>query len=213
MTKSSAAMRLRAHVVSLVAVFLVGMLAAPGQNTPDPWLISSDNASPIGKHTTLDDLVRKYGAKNVVERDVDVGEGETEPGVVLFPGDPARSLEIIWRDEKKKDGPKSVILHGKASRWKAVHGISLGTTLKELEALNRRPFSLYGFGWDYSGAINSWEGGLLEKQAPPLVLRLSPPGGTLTPEKLAGDSLFSSDDELMQRLNPRVYFLMWQFSR
>lgn len=48
-------------------------------------------------------------------------------------------------------------------RWKTPQGVSIGTTLKELEKLNGGPFKLAGFAWDYEGAIISWEEGKMSR--------------------------------------------------
>ena len=80
----------------------------------------------------------------------------------LYPNDPERAIEIVWRDGENKTIPESITIRGCKSRWKTVHGISLGISLKQLEELdNGRPFALAGFGWDYSGQITSWENGSL----------------------------------------------------
>ncbi len=51
------------------------------------------------------------------------------------------------------------------SQWRTTHGIRRGMTLAEIEALNGRPFKLYGFGFDYGGTTLDWNGGSLDKQA------------------------------------------------
>lgn len=191
-----------------------------GQSEPDPWLILvSGEKGAITAHTTRQDLVGTYGASNVVDKDVDVGEGKTEPGTVVFPNDPQRSIEILWTDPDKKTLPASAQIEGDASRWKTVHSISLGTSLKELERLNGRAFHLSGFGWDYSGTVLSWDKGSLEKELNGgngrLFLRLGPPSDTHVPEEeqsqVLGDSDFSSDHPVMQKLNPKVYQVIWRF--
>jgi hypothetical protein len=48
------------------------------------------------------------------------------------------------------------------SLWRTTYGITQGTTLLELERINRKPFRLAGFDFDYSGTVLSWESGLLE---------------------------------------------------
>lgn len=198
---------------------LVGVLCLSegfdyGQSAPDPWLILADGETgPINGHTTFDDLVRQYGAKNVVEKDIDIGEGETETGSVVFPDDPEQTLEILWTNPQVKNSLKSVTIHGQTSRWKAVHGISLGTTLKDLETLNGKPFELFGFDWDYSGTVYSWQGGALERELPHMILRVGLTPGVNAPEELSGDSTFSSHHVLMQKLNPRVYEIVWTFGK
>ncbi len=201
---------------------LAAALLGFGQAPPDPWLIlTNGKTGPINAHTTFQDLVRQYETKNVVEREIDVGEGETRPGVVVFPDDPLRSIEILWKNPKEKSSPKLVKIHGSASRWKTVHGISLGTSLKELEGLNGRPFHLAGFDWDYSGTVYSWDGGLLEKDLRSekdlggITLRLgrSSEAALMDQElrQVSGDQSISSRHAMMQKINPRVYEVVWVF--
>jgi hypothetical protein len=66
-----------------------------------------------------------YGAANVVDQEVDAGEGETDLATILFPSDPQRSIEIFWKDPDKKTAPSSATIRGKraggmlcmGSRW------------------------------------------------------------------------------------------------
>jgi hypothetical protein len=206
-------------------LWLVGVVLATtstfGQAKPDPWiiLVSGENGA-IHAHTTRQDLVRTYEATNVVDKDVDIGEGETQPGTVLFPKDPQRSIEILWKDPDKQTLPASAQIEGSASRWKAAHNISLGTSLKELERLNGRPFHLSGFGWDYSGTITSWDNGSLAAELEGghgrVLVRLGTASDTQVPDadqsQVMGDRDFPSDHPVMQKLNPRAYQLIWVFT-
>jgi hypothetical protein len=204
----------------LVGCFLLGALSSFGQASRDPWLIlaSGDKVS-INAHTTHQDLVRTYGAKNVVDQDVDLGEGETEPGTVLFPKDPQCEIEILWKHQNKSTTPSSLTIRGGSSRWKTVHNISLGTSLKDLEKLNGRPFHLTGFGWDYSGTLTSWDNGALAAELDGghgrVFLRLSGPSDAHITAKeeseVAGEHEFSSQNSVMQKLNPVAYELTWVF--
>lgn len=95
----------------------------------------------------------------------------------------------------------------------------MGTSLKELEEINGKSFVLAGFEWDYSGAVFSWENGKLAKlfgnKGERGALRLSPKDFDKVPRKdsdaVAGDGEFSSKNEAMQRINPRVYFIYLDF--
>jgi len=154
---------------AICAVLLSGVLlvtahvhAKPAQ---DPYTIVLGRADgSITASSTRRNLVDRYGEANVSDQDVDIGEGETEPGTVLFPKDSQRSIDIRWKDPQKKVSPKFLTIRGRASLWKTAHGISLGTSLKQLERINGRSFSLSGFAWDYSGTVLSWENGALEKE-------------------------------------------------
>lgn len=144
-------------------VILVVLPGLPSvQAEADPWLIlTNGEEGSINARTTREDLVRLYRAENVVDRDVGVGEGDTERGTVLFPNDPKRRIEILWQDYDKKANPSRATISGKTSRWHAVHGISLGTSYSELEQLNGRPFPV-SWGTDEGSVVKSWNGGLLE---------------------------------------------------
>src|SRR5258705_11091353 len=83
---------------------------------PDSWLIlATGEAGTINVKTTKADLVHIFGARNVADQDIELGEGETAPGTVVFPKDPKRLIEIIWKYSVLKREPKSITLRGEAS--------------------------------------------------------------------------------------------------
>jgi hypothetical protein len=197
---------------------LLSALSAFGGSAPDPWLIAlPPRNGAITASTTRRELVKRYGAANVRDQDVGIGEGETEPGTALFPQDSQRLIEILWRDPATKLSPKFLTIRGKASRWKTAHEISLGTSLKQLEQINGRPFVLSGFGWDYSGTVESWSNGVLAKELEGngrVLLRLDSDQPNVTKSELEhveGDRSFPSSDPVMQKINPRVYEIVWAF--
>ena len=165
------------------------------------------------------DLKRIYGRRNVRSTRVSLGEGETEAGTVIYPRDPLRMIEIVWKDARRKRFPKLIQLTGERSVWKTRQGISLGTRLKELERINGKPFVLAGFGWDYEGTVVSWENGKLErefeKDGRTMLLRLSDQTGhAMSGEDLSavqGDNDFPSSNQAMQRINPKVYQIIIEF--
>jgi len=203
----------------LVVVFLPVVQTMQAQSAADPWLIvPSGQGAIIGPHTTRKDLVQAYGAANVVDQDVEVGEGETQPGTAIFPKDPGRLIEILWKDPEKKTIPASAQFSGAKSRWKTAHNISIGTSLKDLERLNGRPFMLAGFGWDYSGTVLSWENGSLAADFAPaqgrVIIRLdSPISGSADKDvhQVLGDRDFPSNHPVMQKLNPIAYQIIVVF--
>jgi len=148
-----------------------------------------------------------YGVGNVARIEVDLGGGFTEPGTALFPADPERELHILWSSAKPNRVPR--VLHVKGKAWKTAEGIGLGTKLSQLEVLNGNAFTLSGFGWDYSGAVVSWDSGrlgeLLQTRGR-VQLWLQPPTG-VKPGKLVGDKDFRSSNPAMRKLDPRVYAL------
>jgi hypothetical protein len=153
-------------------------------------------------------LRRAFGSANVKAERIDIGEGETVPGTVLFSADSTRRLMIIWSDSTARRLPRRLILRDDSSRWSVAEGITLGTTLEELEKLNGRPFTLAGFGWDYAGVVMDWRGG---KLATPLgrsvKLYLVPPSSAQSDpayNSVLGDRPYASDLAAMRRLKPTV---------
>jgi len=177
---------------------------------------------PITLRTTRADLDRFFGEASVKDGTVNVGEGETSPGTFVYQDDPARVLAILWHNPFSPETPSTVSIcdqyRATTCRWRTASGITYGTTLKELEALNRRPFRLMGFAWDGHGTIVSWQGGWLEKEAKGcgrFMLRLTPePDAVKTQEwrQVAGGTEFSSGHPAMQKLNPHVYDMLVEFT-
>lgn len=151
----------RPHVLAAVLILL--SVVAFGQTKSDPWLIlTNGEKGAINARTTREDLKRLYGDTNVVDQNMYVDEGDPETGTVLFPNDPERRIEILWRDYAEEANPREVTISGKVSRWHTVHGISLGTTYSELARINGRPFPI-NWGTDQGSVVLSWNGGALEK--------------------------------------------------
>ena len=124
---------------------------------------------------------------------------------MIFPRDKARRIEVLWIDEKRRRNP-SEIRTGVDSTWRTEHGIRRGMTLGEIEALNGRPFRLYGFGFDYGGTTLDWNGGALATQAGgcTLTLRFTMREGADNAAVYGGEQSFMSDDEGMRKAAPVV---------
>jgi hypothetical protein len=200
----------------LVLCFLAGAVNSFAQTSY--LIIPGVRVGPITKQTSEADLKRIYGKENVKDTEVGLGEGETAPGTVIFPDDPKRKIEIIWKDQKGKKSPASIHFYAEKSVWKTKEGIGLGTSLKELERINGRGFTLAGFEWDYSGTVFSWKKGKLAKMfgndSRKVTLRLNP-NYDKAPQKdldaVVGDGEFSSKHKAMQRLNPKVSSMIVEF--
>lgn len=76
---------------------------------------------------------------------------------ILYPDTDNEAL-LIWKDEARTR-LHSVMVE-KDGHWKSKSGIMIGTSYEDLVRLNGKPIKIYGFGWDYSGAVD-WNGGNL----------------------------------------------------
>ncbi len=169
-------------------------------------------------------LSSRFGPANVKTGRVPWGgaEGDVNEGTVLFDSTSDAKLEIYWRDRANKRNPEWVSVRGKQSRWRSPGGITLGTSLREIERLNARPFRLLGFGTDVSGTVISWSGGRLDSQNTArcrVRLRVGrdwddredPARGALI-HQLIGEDEYSSGHPAMQALDPTVYEMFMQYA-
>src|SRR5262249_44865910 len=113
----------------------------------------------------------------------------------------------------------------KPCRWRTSDGIGFGTSLKELERRNGKPFEMMGWGtnvegYSVGGDLTSFHGGPLGRQLSCLVLTLTPQTNdkgdyvpTLSAEELAAvqGEILSSSHPVLQKLNPRVGFMRMEF--
>lgn len=200
-----------------ISIFLtvISGAASLAQDSPVDWRIRpGDRVGPISVTTTESDLRTLFGAESVTSIEVHLGEDFTAPGTAVYPDSPEMRIEIVWRSSERIS-PKEVRLTGTTSRWATDNGISLGTRLKEVEALNGYPFRLAGFDFDYAGTIvGCGKGRLLYlgccSSDPKLTVRFASDQHPLTPEylQLIGDRIFSSGHPAMQAVNPSIYQLV-----
>jgi len=109
-----------------------------------------------------------------------------------------------------------------------VHAISVGTSWKELERFNGKPFHMSGYGWDYSGTVLSWGQGTLAQDLGEfdpkgnehgrIILRLTcgragtKPVSNEEEMQVEGDRDLASSHPVLQKMNPCVGEMVWLFS-
>lgn len=168
----------------------------------DHLIVPNQRLGPITPYSSEQSLRAHFGAENVRREKIYVGEGQAWDGVAVFPDQPDQRVEVLWNPEDP-NRVEMVQLLGSTSRWRTAEGVSLGTSLLELQQLNGRPFELFGLSWDFSGAVCDWKGGALEG----LILSCDDTELPLSEEEsaaISGDRVLSSDLPLLQRANPKV---------
>jgi hypothetical protein len=209
--------------LGLTLLLLPAILSA---QTNDWKIVPGERVGPISRASTLATLQQRFRASNVREQTIVGAEGAELRGAIVYPDNPARRLAIVWGQGESTGHPEDVEIcykqeSGGACEWKTAQGITLGTSLVQLERLNGHLFHLAGFGWDYGGMVLAWDGGRLEAlQAGGLSLELLPDPKTIEqPDRLAaykqvqGDHRFSSGHPAMRALNPRVSAIHCGFAR
>src|SRR5579862_3663610 len=183
-----------------VAAFVLAALVSPTPENPDWVIIPGSRVGAITSKCTLADVARAYGEANVrLKRDAGA------IGVVLFPEDSLRRIEIALSDTVNLRYPKSVTIRGSQSVWHTATGVTLGTTVDELQKLNSKPFEFNGFGWDYGGQVVNWHGGAMSRDSA-IAIRLD--ALHLFDNKpyrsVMGDKKVSSSNRLARELRPYV---------
>lgn len=203
------------HAVAVVSMLCVGRISLAAD-----WLIVPGvRVGAITRNTSESDLKKTYGESEVVAADIDVGEGQTQAGTILFPNQKAKVLTLLWTDETRTHVAQ-VRISREGTNWRTDKGIEIGTPLRAIEQLNGRPVNLTGFGWDYSGTILDCNGGALKElgvetptgiHSRTLLIRVAPqPKWQGSPEyrMVLGDRSFRSDHAAMRKLNPTVYTMI-----
>lgn len=166
---------------------------------------------PFARNADEAALLRAFGKENVRRARIEVGEGEKQPGAIIFPGDIKRRIELIWQDGAKRRRPATIyIREGSGQSVEGADGtrIAIGTPLPAVERANGGPFTILGFGWDYAGTATDWRGGKLASASGGcrLLLRFHDTQGAddAALERVSGDSEFSSGDADIRAVKPVV---------
>lgn len=168
---------------------------------------------PFAKDTDHARLVAAFGQANVTRETVYGPEGIESKASVIFSKDPARRLVVTWWDEKARKRPAHLDIEG--TDWSGPQGLKAGTALAAVEEMNGKPFSLYGFEWDYGGTVADWNGGSLSRLPGGCRLNIvfeADEGASETVQnKVAGDSKFTSDSAAMKAAKPRIRSLSFGY--
>lgn len=149
------------------AIFALTFLASPAlaQNTPlaeGPITCSS----PVAPNDSAKSLMQRYGQEAVIEDTLYTGvEDITYKGLVLLPQAPDWRIEVAFTDETMSRVARLTLRNPAKSHW-TVAGITIGSTLAEVQKINGKPFIIHQFDSDFSGFVVNWKSGKLGKPLP-----------------------------------------------
>jgi hypothetical protein len=183
------------------------------------WLIVPGvRIGPISAKSTRANLVQMFGTNNVEDGNPEMDDDPTESRTFVSFPQPNQTVDIVWAAGMKGTRIQTILLSQNPpfdSKWHTVDGITLGTTLQQLEKLNKRPFALAGFDWDESGVVTSWRGGALhqklETSCGSMDVRLDPDPGANYDPQLSGEASILSSLPAMHNLNPKVILIVIDF--
>ncbi|MBC6994763.1 hypothetical protein QWY85_06930 [Neolewinella lacunae] len=148
-----------------------------------------------------------------------IGEGYEEEAVILFPDNPRRRAELYYNESYDTLRPSFIRITGNyeegeemRSDWTSTNGLSIGTSIGEVEKINGQPFTISGFGWDYGGQVVNWNGGAFAAGFSPSFLLTAE--GEETPMELLGDGTeLKSDDPTLRKARPVVISISTDLGR
>jgi hypothetical protein len=161
---------------------------------------------PFTKAATHAALVKHFGTKDAVWEIVDGPEGSTYGVTAIYPKDPKRRLEVVWRDEVGRKEPLSLDVKSENTAWTAPGGIAMKMPIAEVERHNGKPFMLMGYQWDMWGWVVDWKNGKLPGATKAagcdnLTVRLEETGDS---SKAAGEGPYASNSKGIKRAKPVV---------
>lgn len=116
-------------------------------------------AVPVKKGDTAASLKQRLGAQAKAMK-VHAAEGEMVDGMVLWPNDPAREIDVFFEEGPRKR-VETIRITEPESVWR-IGGLGLGSRLDAVVRANGRPVRVGGFSWDYGGGVDP-RGGKLAK--------------------------------------------------
>ena len=167
-------------------------------------------SEPVRANDTAASLQQRFGDNARVET-LQGPEGIELPGVVLWPNEPKRRVEVVFADEARRS-VSFAQLTGTAD-WRVAR-LAVGDPVGRVQEANGRPFELWGFSWDYGGYVSDFKGGKLEELPGGcgVMMRLGPGEDAEVPDELMGEVMLSSDDPRLEASGVRIDELALSFS-
>lgn len=148
-------------------IVLLMLLAAPASVQAAPPADGPVTCtSPVSVEDSAESLMQRYGDEAVLDKELFTGvEDITYQGVVLLPKSPEWRIEIGFTDETMRRVSRLTLIDSKTSHWN-VAGVTLGSTLAEVQKINGKPFLIREFFTDGGGFVVDWKGGALDRALP-----------------------------------------------
>lgn len=145
---------------------------------------------------TPTDLLKIYDKRNIQGRDSYDYEGTLQgKEYVLYSN---TKNEVVVRFENNESN--QICMRSKNSEWRLPYNLYVGMTLKEVIAVNGKDFKLYGFEWDYSGGLASWENGNLQDKEVSIVLSAPDNVNSSLYQKFIGEKQYDTNSQELRSL-------------
>ena len=119
----------------------------------DRKIIPNESVGLITSSTTKSALNKLYDKGNI---------RETIKGTEVIFDNTADNITIQWNENNLT--PQIIRIENLNSNWKTKEGVGIGSTIKEVEKANGKPFTIYGYEIDayLAGTVKNWNSGNLQ---------------------------------------------------
>lgn len=155
------------------------------------------------KVISREDLKKIYPEANIAEGKDLFEEGTVERAYTVLYPETKDEILITWQD-RNQNKIYQIFYEGEG-KWQSKEGIKIGTSYDDLVKLNEGPIKVYGFGWDYSGAVD-WNKGKMEDTN--IRVFLAPENAP--PKSFYGDQVIEADIADIRNLNLTVRAILYQ---
>ena len=163
------------------------------------------------KHGDSAKSIKARFGKNAIIDTIYLPEGETTKGIVLYPKNKLKRIEILFDDEEMTR-VGSVTVRTDKSDWK-LKGLTNSDRLNKAVAINGAPISMSGFDWDYGGYTGDFHKGKLSgTKTCQYGLRFELPENATDFDNIIGDISISSNDKAVKRNNPLISEMYVEYS-
>lgn len=158
-----------------------------------------------------------YGEKNVTFTEIESDPaGGKLMATVIFPDDPKRRLEVVWRNEDVRSDIHRIAITGH-STWTGPTGLRLGMPLAAVEKINGKPFKLQGFDQSNASATIDWQDGALASLPGGcdigVFFAADPKAPQAAREEVAADQDFLSSDGAIRAVKPVVTEILFGYGQ
>ncbi|MGJ4931366.1 hypothetical protein ACQR1I_30985 [Bradyrhizobium sp. HKCCYLS2038] len=149
--------------VMIVAMLLAAPVSAQTLPPADGPITCT---SPVSVGDSAKSLMQRYGEEAVVADDLYTGvEDITYRGVALLPQSPDWRIDVLFADDAMTRVARLTVRDAESSHWN-VAGVTIGSTLAQVQKINGKPFLVTGIDSDFTGFVINWKGGVLGRPLP-----------------------------------------------
>ena len=168
----------------------------------DRKIIPNESVGLITSSTTKSALNKLYDKGNI---------RETIKGTEVIFDNTADNITIEWNDGNLT--PKIIRIKNPNSNWKTKEGVGIGSTIKEVEKANGKPFTIYGYEIDkyLAGTVKNWNSGNL--QGLNLQFKITKEIPVEVYMKMMGDRGILSNNPLLEKAGLQVENITVEFNK